>query len=81
MINIKIKNIRELFKRRYTLMDLGIEIISSSVSSADETKSKRKTMYLIFKNTTERDFVYNTLHKLVPTDSITTEAKPIEYFT
>lgn len=81
MINIKIKNIRELFKRRYTLMDLGIEIISHSISSVDETKSKRKTMYLVFKNTAERDFVYNTLHQLVPKDSITTEAKPIEYFT
>ena len=43
-------------------MDLGIEIISHSISSVDETKSKRKTMYLVFKNTAERDFVYNTLH-------------------
>ena len=38
-------------------------------------------MYLVFKNTAERDSVYNTLHQLVPKDSITTEAKPIEYFT
>jgi len=29
-INIKVKNIKELFKRRYTLMDVGIEIISHS---------------------------------------------------
>ena len=29
-INIKISKITELFKRRYTLMDIGIEIVSYS---------------------------------------------------
>ena len=46
VINLKVKNIKELFKRRYTLMDIGLEIIS--VSNADTSKPKRKTMYLVF---------------------------------
>lgn len=69
-----------MFKRRYTLMDLGVEIISHSKKDENDAKSKRKTMYLIFKNTNERDFFYNTLHKLVPKDTISTE-KNINHFT
>ena len=52
VIHIKLKNIKELFKRRYTLMDIGIEILSRS------EKDKKKTMYLVFANTYERDVVY-----------------------
>ena len=37
VINLKLKNVRELFKRRYTLMDVGIEIVSHSVKD-DEGK-------------------------------------------
>lgn len=32
VVNLKVQNIKELFKRRYTLMDLGIEIVSHSQS-------------------------------------------------
>lgn len=74
-INIKISKITELFKRRYTLMDLGIEVVSFSAK-----KKLRKTMYLIFKNTFERDRVYNALHPMVAQDCVTTE-KPVEHFT
>ena len=74
-INIKISKITELFKRRYTLMDIGIEIVSYS-----EKKKQRKTMYLVFKNTNERNRVYNALHPAVAPDCVTTE-KPVENFT
>jgi len=47
---MKIKNVCQLFKRRYTLMDLGIEIVSFN-----KEKGKKKTLYLIFKTTHERD--------------------------
>ena len=30
VVNLKLRNVKELFKRRYTLMDLGIEIVSHS---------------------------------------------------
>jgi hypothetical protein len=30
VLNLKIPNIKELFKRRYTLMDIGLEIIAIS---------------------------------------------------
>lgn len=53
---MKIKNIKELFKRRYTLMDLGVEIVAHSVSDG---KLKRKPMYLVFEKKQERDYLYD----------------------
>jgi hypothetical protein len=35
VINLKVANIKELFKRRYTLMDIGLEIVSHSESNGD----------------------------------------------
>ena len=52
-------------------MDIGLEIIS--VSNADTSKPKRKTMYLVFQNNGERNFVYHNLLKMVSKDCITTE--------
>jgi len=67
VINLKIRNITQLFKRRYTLMDLGMEVVSQN------DKGKRKTMYLVFKNGAERNQVYQALLKVVKADCITTE--------
>jgi hypothetical protein len=61
VVNLKIKNIKELFKRRYTLMDLGIEIISHSQSDDEAQGLKKKVMYLVFTTKQERDTVYNAL--------------------
>ena len=43
-------------------MDIGIEIVSVK---QDGKAIKRKTMYLVFKNTAERDFVYNAMHNII----------------
>ena len=54
VINIKLSKVRELFKRRYTLMDIGREIVSYSIKEAEsgaKTKHKKKSMYLVFKST------------------------------
>lgn len=56
VINLKIRNIKELFKRRYTLMDIAIEIVA--VSPNPNKRGKKKTMYLVFNSTKERDIVY-----------------------
>jgi hypothetical protein len=44
---LKVANIKELFKRRSTLMDIGLEVVSHS---QDEQQIKKKTMYLVFAN-------------------------------
>ena len=35
VINIKLSKVRELFKRRYTLMDVGLEIVSYSLNDGE----------------------------------------------
>lgn len=53
VINIKLSKVRELFKRRYTLMDIGLEIVSYSFKesmSGQKAKHKKKSMYLVFKS-------------------------------
>jgi hypothetical protein len=52
VVNLKVNQVKELFKRRYTLMDLGLEIVSIKQTAG---KPKKKSMYLIFKNTHERN--------------------------
>ena len=47
VINLKVANVKELFKRRYTLMDIGLEVVSHS---QDGDNIKKKTMYLVFAN-------------------------------
>ena len=58
-------------------MDIGLEIIS--ISKADTNSPKRKTMYLVFKSTNERNIVYESLHKMVSKECITTERNLDEY--
>ena len=69
VINIKISKVRELFKRRYTLMDVGLEIVSCSSKEPQPkgslSKKKKKSMYLVFKTKQERDVIYQTLLRLV----------------
>ena len=66
-------NIHELFKRRYTLMDIGLEVVSLN------EKGKKKTMYLVFQNTNERDNVYQKLLSIVQKDCVTTERSLEDY--
>ena len=75
-MNIKLPNIKELFKRRYTLMDIGLEIVSHSESKGS---IKKKTMYLVFNTKPERDLVYDKLLSLVAKDCVTTERSLEDY--
>lgn len=49
VINFKIKDINELFKRRYKLMNIGLEFL---------TKKHKKNLYVAFSNTEDRDNFY-----------------------
>ena len=78
VVNIRIERIRELFKRRYTLMDLGLEIVASKGEG-----QKKKTMFIVFNNTVERDAVYGKLLELVRKtgNDIATTERNVEYYT
>lgn len=45
VINLKLKDVQELFKRRYTLMEIGIEIVAHKLK---DDKLQKKSMYLVF---------------------------------
>ena len=50
VINIKLSKVRELFKRRYTLMDVGLEIVSYSLNDGEngqQKKSKKKSISIV----------------------------------
>ena len=55
-------------------MDIGIEILSVS------DKNKKKTMYLVFKNTQQRDIVYKALHDKIGKDCVTQD-KNVDHYT
>ena len=59
-------------------MDLAIEIVA--ISPNPNKKGKKKTMYLVFNNTKERDIIYQTVLKMVDKDCTTTEQN-VDYFT
>ena len=59
-------------------MDIAIEIVA--VSPNPSKKGKKKTMYLVFKSTKERDLVYQTMLRMVDKDCTTTE-KNVEFYT
>lgn len=75
VINVKIQNVKQLFKRRCTLMDLGLEIVAEKIggfesSGADPSSSslgfeglpkKQKIMFIVFESSAERDFVYKNI--------------------
>lgn len=75
VINFKIKDIKELFKRRYKLLNIGIEFLCSQ---------KKKGIYVTFQNTYERDIFYNALLALVEkneNECITTDQSLINFTT
>ena len=60
VVNIRVDRLSELFKRRYTLMDIGLELVARKADTR-----KTKTMLLVFNSTQERDAVYNALLQLL----------------
>lgn len=69
VLNYKIKDVVELFIRRYKLLNIGLELRTS----------KNKTLYVIFHNTEDRDTFYSTLKKEVDKSCVTAEQSVIEY--
>lgn len=70
VVNLKLTDVRELFKRRYTLMEIGIEIVAHKLK---DNKLKKKSMYLVFDSFQQRNYVYSLIFKLVSKTCITTE--------
>ena len=84
VINIKLSKVRELFKRRYTLMDVGLEIVSYSLNDGEngqQKKSKKKSMYMVFPYKQDRDVIYDTLLNLVDLNECATAEKDVDYYT
>lgn len=69
MVNYKIKDIAELFVRRYKLLNIGLEL----------TTARGKSLYVIFLTTEERDQFYRELRGLVSTECVTAERSVVEY--
>ena len=85
VIGMKVGNIKHLFKRRYTLKDVALEIkTEKAMNELDENnmlQTKKKTMFLVFQDTAQRDQAYKNLMELVPKECITTEISIDEYTT
>ena len=69
MINFKLKNVSELFKRRYKLLNIGLEIITN----------KKKNLYLTFLHTDDRDLFYKSMMDYVEPSCITAEHSIVDY--
>ena len=69
VINFKLKEITELFKRRYKLMNIGLELITK----------KQKNIYLAFANRDERDTFYAAIKQHVDDSCITAEQSVVDY--
>ena len=53
-------------------MDVGLEIIAMSQKGESESEMKKKSLYLVFTSTQERNMVFDALLKIVPQDCVTT---------
>ena len=69
VINFKLKDIIELFKRRYKLLNIGLELITK----------KNKNMYVTFQNTEDRDAFYEAVKLNVDDTCITAESSIVNY--
>jgi factor associated with neutral sphingomyelinase activation len=70
VVNFKIKEIIELFKRRYKLLNIGLEF---------RMRDQQSTMYLAFQNTEERDSFYAAIKDLVSESCVTAESSILDY--
>jgi len=65
-VNYKLKEISSLFKRRYKLLNIGLEF--KTMSGGEE-----KRMYIAFQNIEERDAFYQVMNELVSESCMTAE--------
>jgi hypothetical protein len=70
VVNFKLKEINELFKRRYKLMNIGLEF---------RMKSEQRTMYIAFLNIQERDAFYEAMRQFVGEQCVTAEQSIVAY--
>lgn len=70
VVNFKIKEICELFKRRYKLMNIGLEF---------RMRDQPRTMYLAFQTIEERDSFYSAMKEFIGESCVTAESSIIEY--
>ena len=61
VINIKLDEVKQVLRRRYTLMDVGLEVKAEKAN-----KQKEKSMYLVFTSTIERDKAYQNILASLP---------------
>lgn len=71
VVNFKLKEIVELFKRRYKLLNIALEFRVAG--------SKQKTCYLAFQNAEERDLFYASMKSFVQPACVTAEQSIIEF--
>ena len=75
MVNFKLKEVRELFKRRYKLMNIGLELAFAKASS-------KNGMYVTFQTVVERDMFYDAMLEVVSKNEggcVTAEQTIMEY--
>ena len=61
-------------------MDIGLEIVSYKLNDNYE-QIKKKTMYMVFKNSQERDMIYMMLLQNVNLNECATTEKNVEFYT
>jgi hypothetical protein len=66
VVNFKLKEIKQLFKRRYKLMNIGLEFKSHS-------GGEERCMYTAFGSIEERDVFYQAMKELVPETCMTAD--------
>lgn len=64
VVNFKLKEVSELFKRRYKLMNIGLEF---------RVGHSQKTMYVAFTTIEERDAFYDAMRAMVGETCVTAE--------
>ena len=61
VVNIKLDEVKQVLRRRYTLRDVGLEVKAEKAN-----KQKEKSMYLVFASTGERDKAYQSILANLP---------------
>ena len=70
MVNFKLKHITQLFKRRFKLLNIGIEF---------RVQDQERTMYIAFSTSDERNAFYDAMRSLVQDNCVTAERSIIDY--
>lgn len=72
MISFAIPDYKEFFKRRFKLMDIGLQLVLSD-------EGQERTLYLAFESEQERNAVYEAVLKYLPGSCKTEDTPILEY--